>query len=1477
MPFPTLPTLLASTYNFTPSVEAPPDASTTPLLWQGVDRWQPPVERQLERYLTGDDPRAWANLVGACQALEALHEQSREQVDQLLHATSHSPQLVQAYHRTHLSGALAEALVQRYLGTLTDSEYHAIVGCLQPLLEGQEPIQAYRLGRIRLSDRNHHVFWDSALTLTNLVQLNDLGQPVRLLLYRFGAYGGWSAHASADDLQVVLHNALLPLPEQRVTLVAGQWTTFHDTLDAQLAALKAAPEGQPPHTLEAKERRLIEALELLTVPVNPSRLLALARVEETRRSLHLGEQARAWLSNLPSDSCLRLAGLITAYAQAVGDAERLLRADLPTRADYASHRISEFLTSHFALEHPCRVWLTLPMRVDMVRDLIAGSGAPGTPTRLVPRPSLDTEQLALETLALAQIDETMAQRLAFAQVHVLPAHHPQAAAITQAVTLAWLQEQIPALDVAGGYERLLVDVYLRVGRFEVRIQDEAVLQRPYALMLDIQALIAHHQRRLDDRGLRMVQIAQSAIIPAAWRADGLDLALLPVSLTLFDETTHSSGSTLAGVVLIQDRISKTTVLVLPDPPDGKALRQYERADLAIEALEDLFIDARLRRYLCERAIEGDPLLLESRVNQALMAGFHHLITIGTPWPAHQSLVRNQSLAELGLHIRAHRASSTSSADRVFEDAQDSRLNVVRYIRLALGFVPFIGSAIALVDALEAAIEAGSAFAEGNGAGGIEATQSVLFSIADAFLDFGPAGLATSAHATSLRATAQARHLRHGLKGAGRLRGLSPWSARRADEGFVGYEQAITLSAQPGHEGRWRGIYRLSSGTFIQRGSAAYEVQWDATHHTWRLAPTRTRHYRQPVALDENGQWQTHGHLYGTLVDSGLHGGGGLQSYLADRLDPLWPDTLRRLLPRWWADAHFRRQHQLLGERIVCLTRVVENEAKVQQALNAFKAQQGSAQAFLDTAQESIDASTALHDNLDHLRQFTRGHRYAEAGVDQSRAAANICAKSQLQIKVAHIDAVRLGDLALEQRTELDRLITRLYDSAGPDAPLTAELIEGMKAIRQTVVQVLDRYDFIERCLERVKAWQRRVTSAEHRRALHTEQQGLLETFSEKRLGLVRMALLMDLAPVDDLTKPSWTYMRRLYTPARERYDRVMQSAFEGENLNLRPQQRDRLVAQVREQNQAFTRQVRRLTLSYPEQFDPLYSERLLQALQALRQATPAPSAPATLPRGRTRPRTFEGDGLLLVGNPVEGQPDILVIGEVNNRTERWARRANQSWAPVAPTPVPVPRRSAAELARHAQERLAQLPAFRQRVRRYTQPDIPAADLEDLFTGEGQELEFHARQLLLADTEHHYAQVTARLQEEAQMLTSEGRQARIAHCKASPKPTGGYLEYLYEAGEVQIRKLGELKPSGNTPRTRNWLQEYEVVDSHNGQPWGYAHFHYSNAQPRFQDFVAAHLKTPGQRLQGTGAPGQATVWRGEISRQLATRLFEPLFH
>jgi hypothetical protein len=369
---------------------------------------------------------------------------------------------------------------------------------------------------------------------------------------------------------------------------------------------------------------------------------------------------------------------------------------------------------------------------------------------------------------------------------------------------------------------------------------------------------------------------------------------------------------------------------------------------------------------------------------------------------------------------------------------------------------------------------------------------------------------------------------------------------------------------------------------------------------------------------------------------------------------------------------------------------------------------------------------------------------------------------------------------------------------------------------------------------------------------------------------------MDLAPIDDLGLPSWRYMRRLYTPARERFDRVATASFSSESLNLRPQQRLQLQNQLKAQSQAFIRTLQRLLASYPEQFDLALSERLLEELRKLREGLPVARVEQAPVRGQPRPRVFEADNLLLVGQPVPGEPDALVIPQVNNRQERWTRNARQEWVPAGPT-TPVPRaRPLAELAREAEQRLEELPALRQRLQRYANRRMLPADVEDLYLGECQELEYRINQLRNADSQNTHVALIERLQHQVEQLRDQGRLARVALCKASAKPSGGQLEYLAQSGEVDIRKIGTLQRSGTTPATRNWLQEYEVIDSRSGQPWCYAHFHYRHEHPRFDNFIAAHLKTPTQRLLGAANASNPEIWRGEISRQLARELFEPLF-
>ncbi|WP_426149295.1 hypothetical protein [Pseudomonas sp. DC3000-4b1] len=1445
---------------------APPDA----LQWINVQHYQAAMERHLTDALQGQ-AQPWVALGQAMRTLQDWHERSRELIATAMLTLPRSiGHLYLPYRQACLNGLVAEARVQQALGSLPQEAFETINECAQALLSDAEPRQAYRLWSFVLRGPDEQATWPGAFALSTLPELPDAPSPA-FLLYRFGEDGGWTSHPSMPALERLLADLLGAQSPFSVSSQEARWPRLIDLMDLALVTLTEAASDSSMDSPEARERLTLEALRTLSVPINPARALAFASIDETWRSLRLSEAARPWMARLSGPVLARLTQLLVQYAEAFVASERLLRRAIPVRDAYVAARVHGYLSTQFALTQPCRVRLDLPLSVQWVREPVVGSGAPGMPVRRVARPSAERQWLTLEALALAQVDDSMADRLQFLKVDISPSDHPQHALLTTGIDAGWVRRMAEHLDVAGNYERLMADAYLRAGRFEANAdQDTATLLAPYDLALQLHGVVAQALGRLEPSGVRMADRARQATHSQAWVADGLDLTVRPAALKVFDEKTHSSGSILAGVSFIEDRASGTTLLYLPDAPDGHGFSQYPDLATAVEAVEWLLLDDRLRGYLCERALEGNVEYLDSLIRQGLAKGFRHFIEARDPWPAHLSLTHVQYLADWGLRMRDHRASSTSNADKVFEAAQDSRNDVLRYIRMALGFVPFVGSVLAMVDALEAGIVAGQAFAQGESIAGVEAVESVLVSLVDAMMDFGPGALAAS-H-SSLMVTARARQLRQAPRGYGRFRELCSWSHRRVEEAFKGYERPVILRGAPGTEGRWRNVHQEAEGTFITRGSYVYAVEWDSSLNTWRLSPTQTRHYRQPVALDEAGNWQTHGHLYGALVDGGLRGGGAVQSYLADRLDPLWPDALRRLLPRWWTDAHYRRQQQLASEAHSRLRTLVSHDDVLEQRLNDYRAQGPEAPAgpAIEACDRVIEAVSLYYDTLERYRPLLQGRRQGEIRSDQSRAAATLAARTNLQIRLAFLESDRLSELAQAQRREIQETILQRYREQGPLTPVGPDLIERQRAIRQTIAQILAQYDLIQHGLDRLTQWQRRITLAEHRRRLHTGNEASFQAFDTAATTLARIGLLLDLAPHDNLDDPSWLYMRRLYTLARVRFDRVAQASYHGGRLNLPLPQRERLKIQLRENSQALIRVIRRLLASYPEQFDADYAERLLNELGRLRDGLGHRPVAEARPH-RPQARVFEGDGLLLVGEPVRGQPSVLTVSNVNNRTERWLRRVDNTYEPAETAAEAPPVLPPVEIARITQYRLDHLPVFRNRMQRYARQQMLPADLEDLFLGESQELEFRADQLAQSSQSQRYAALVRQSREQAAQLRAEGRQARIDTCKASTRPTSAQLQYLAEQGEVRIRKLGGRQRSGTASRS-NWLQEYEVLDSRSGRPLSYAHFHYRQEQSAFEEFIVAHLKTPGQRRLGATAPGQAPIWRGEISRPLAERLF-----
>lgn len=210
------------------------------------------------------------------------------------------------------------------------------------------------------------------------------------------------------------------------------------------------------------------------------------------------------------------------------------------------------------------------------------------------------------------------------------------------------------------------------------------------------------------------------------------------------------------------------------------------------------------------------------------------------------------------------------------------------------------------------------------------------------------------------------------------------------------------------------------------------------------------------------------------------------------------------------------------------------------------------------------------------------------------------------------------------------------------------------------------------------------------------------------------------------------------------------------------------------------------------------------------------------------------------------------------------------------------------LIRQADQSLAGVRQDLKRINRLKQATSIPADIEDLYHGRAQRLEELADQIEQALTrlnatdaateEHGSAQVKAlQLRSQATEARNAGTAARIELSKAM-MPTAARVEFLLQAGEVSIRRLGgrvQLKREGR----RDFVQEYEIADRENHPLW-YAHFHYDTSTAAADAYTAAHLKTVTQRFDGYQRQLEqarndqevVSIYRSRIAPELARRLF-----
>ena len=356
------------------------------------------------------------------------------------------------------------------------------------------------------------------------------------------------------------------------------------------------------------------------------------------------------------------------------------------------------------------------------------------------------------------------------------------------------------------------------------------------------------------------------------------------------------------------------MLYLPDSPDGQFLRRYDSLEAARKGLFNLCAHDKWVTYLAGRALQGNVRAHDSRINQAVLKNFDALIGVGGRWPTTTSLAAHLLDAHMGRLIEAHRGTSRSNDALYMERYALKGPRAFNYIKMAMGMLPFIGSAVRPLRCLDQREPGGGGlFARRGGRwpGGsrIDAVVADRRRHGSAAWRSGILGRFPGGSLPDARSPASST----GQTCTPRC--MASRSVRRdtSVERFAGYEyeKPISLSGlQPATHGLYRGIYRHADGDFIVRQGRIFQVELSKDAPNWRLSGNSRKTYKQPIALDETGHWDTWYGVYGTTLEGGVLGGGQVLGHVADALDPVWPLVIRQRLPRWWADRSLRRRRSV---------------------------------------------------------------------------------------------------------------------------------------------------------------------------------------------------------------------------------------------------------------------------------------------------------------------------------------------------------------------------------------------------------------------------------------------------------------------------------------------------------------------------------------------------------------------------------------
>ncbi|VVP72738.1 hypothetical protein PS918_01472 [Pseudomonas fluorescens] len=1381
-----------------------------------------------------------------------------------------------ALHNAHKDGLNAEAGLQLALKQLSDEESSLLKALLDtPDDPGADRVAASLTLSLTEADGEQSKVDTEELKglflMTHADTLLDRHSPHSVLLYWPGTGGGLQRFANRRELERQLFKIgdsdnNLALLLKKISGDALQYALNQINSDFEIQAngirQRNAATDQQARLAEQLEALRKRTLAYLQVPVHAARSLAFAHELEQDRSATLATRLPDMLAKLSAPERSALKDLIQAYIAAMYRSHALMTVNLEPRHDFTRRHLQARLRQDFNIKGEFDVQLQLPDSVTWEKRFTETPTGKRETSVMVAGATYS--KMSLEDLAQLNIDnvhsvqqDAFSQRLVFMRLEVTATIAQERITLLNGINLTYLRKALPELDLPKAYEQQIHRAFLgsvEDSTFVIEHRRECLIE-PWRLTLKLQGEFARLQQQVSHDDLQILNLAIDANTPEAWGTGGKRVVLLPALLSMGGkDTPNEGGVTLSGVTFIQEQITGVTLLYTPDGPDDRSLRRYASLEDARKALFNLCAQDSMIEYVAGRALQGNVRAHVSRMNQAQQNRFDAAIGVGIAWPATTSLAAHLLNAHMGRLIEAHRGTSRSNDALYLERYALEGPRAFAYIKIAIGLLPFIGTTVALYDAWTAANQAVAAFLRGEVGDGVDALGSVLLSLIDAAMDLLPGEAIASALGSGARTLTRTRQLRALSASAAALQAPSMRQARHVVARFAGYEYEKPLSLaglQPATQGTYRHVYRHADGDFIVRQGRVFQVEWSTDSRNWRLTGNSRKTYKQPIALDEAGRWDTWYGVYGTTFEGGGLGGGQVLGHLADTLDPLWPAAIRERLPRWWVDRAHRR-HQALTDAIDNFGGQLDQQiTRTDAALKAYNLAAVNQRAGLRQVTDSacigdIEMAKRHLQTASELLPLTHGNKRNELKKIQSNGALIVADRCKQRVFIANHRI----------RTFLDR-IDALTDSLDEilQSPL-AERLRVLDDVRKLRLEMLKEFDSIESLMQDLNLWYHRISERAQRTQLTDEVAMLNKRLSEANILNLRTGNLIEtVSRYDTIDDLSWFMLQNQAQAKRVQLDRALFKQFNLPETTATRAERNRILQDCIEQYDQFRRAMNAWTISYPQHFHlenvPPLLDSLEKMTQRARKALDIPPPPAPAGTASKKVFTTENDELLIGvehWEPATQQRQYTLTGR-DGYTEIWEPTANNRFRLRNPKPQPVTtaRRDVAALVTEARQKLAMQDTYITRVESYAKQGMLPVDLEDMMVKEANELTDRARGIEALSPQNA---VIAQLREKASELIATGRALRTRQSLRSKKPTDGMLDDLVTQEVVEVRKTNPIKHLGKRPDGRiDYMQEYEVWDLTANPPkvlW-YAHFHYSKAAPRFNEFEKAHLKLPEHRF------------------------------